>query len=67
MKMILLTAVLWLLAAGPVKPSEAQVVAGQAIDPALGISTLQLWPAGAPAIATTDPADLPTLTVFPPQ
>jgi acetyl esterase/lipase len=67
MKMSLLTAVLCLVAAGPVKPSQAQVVPGQAIDPALGISTLQLWPAGAPAIAATDPADLPTLTVFPPQ
>ena len=37
------------------------------IDPALDISTLQLWPNGAPEIAGTSPADLPTLTVFLPQ
>ena len=38
-----------------------------ALDPGLGISTLQLWPAGAPEIAGTSPDDLPTLTVFLPQ
>lgn len=38
-----------------------------AIDPALGISTLPLWPNGASETADTSPADLPTLTVFPPQ
>jgi acetyl esterase/lipase len=38
-----------------------------AIDPALGMSTLPLWPAGAPQTANTSPADLPTLTVFVPQ
>src|SRR5580658_4384110 len=37
------------------------------LDPGLGISTLQLWPTGAPEIAGTSPADLPTLTVFLPQ
>jgi acetyl esterase/lipase len=37
------------------------------LDPGLGISTLQLWPAGNPAIAGTTPEDLPTLTVFLPQ
>jgi acetyl esterase/lipase len=37
------------------------------VDPALGITTLQLWPSGAPEIAGTSPADLPTLTVFLPQ
>jgi acetyl esterase/lipase len=37
------------------------------LDPGLGISTLQLWPAGAPEIAGTGPDDLPTLTVFLPQ
>ena len=37
------------------------------VDPALGISTLQLWPSGAPEIAGTSPADLPTLTVFLPE
>ena len=48
----------------------AQTVAqtnDQAIDPALGMSTLALWPAGAPQIAGTPTADLPTLTVFAPQ
>jgi acetyl esterase/lipase len=39
----------------------------QTVDPALEISTLQLWPTGAPEIAGTSPADLPTLTVFVPQ
>src|SRR5271156_2820980 len=37
------------------------------LDPGLGISTLQLWPAGAPEIAGTNAEDLPTLTVFLPQ
>jgi acetyl esterase/lipase len=37
------------------------------IDPALGITTLQVWPTGAAAIAGTPEADLPTLTVFVPQ
>src|SRR5271168_2388377 len=37
------------------------------LDPGLGISTLQLWPAGAPEIAGTNAEDLPTLTVFAPQ
>ncbi len=67
MKKKLLTAVLCLVATGSLRPSQAQAVPGQAIDPALGISTLPLWPAGAPAIAATDAADLPTLTVFVPQ
>ena len=51
-------------------PAPAQVTgtqAQQAVDPAFGISTLQLWPAGAPEVANTSPADLPTLTVFLPQ
>ncbi len=50
--------------------APAQTVAqtnDQAIDPALGISTLPLWPAGAPQVAGTPTADLPTLTVFAPQ
>lgn len=38
-----------------------------ALDPALDISTVRLWPSGAPETAGTDPADLPTLTVFLPQ
>ncbi len=40
---------------------------GMAIDPALGITMLPLWPSGAPEVAGTDAADLPTLTVFVPQ
>ena len=39
----------------------------QALDPALGISTLPLWPSGAPQVEGTPAADLPTLTVFVPQ
>jgi acetyl esterase/lipase len=37
------------------------------LDPNLGISTLPLWPAGAPEITGTSQDDLPTLTVFLPQ
>ena len=57
-------AILCLLAVN-VQLARAQVE--PAIDPALGISTLQLWPSGAPEVASTDPADLPTLAVFLPQ
>ncbi len=39
----------------------------QTLDPALGISTIPLWPSNAPEVANTDSADLPTLTVFVPQ
>jgi acetyl esterase/lipase len=39
----------------------------QVLDPALGISTIFLWPSDAPEVAGTDAADLPTLTVFLPQ
>ena len=39
----------------------------QVLDPALGISTIPLWPSGAPEVAGADAADLPTLTVFLPQ
>lgn len=39
----------------------------RALDPALDISTLQLWPSGAPQVDGTPAADLPTLTVFLPQ
>jgi acetyl esterase/lipase len=61
---ILLAAVLCLLA---VDAQLARAQVEQAIDPALGISTLQLWPSGSPEVVGTDPADLPTLTVFLPQ
>jgi len=57
-------AFLCLLALNPLL-AGAQVE--QAIDPALGMSTLQLWPREAPQVAGTDPADLPTLTLFLPQ
>jgi acetyl esterase/lipase len=39
----------------------------QPLDPALGISTLLVWPSGAPEVEGTPAADLPTLTVFVPQ
>ena len=39
----------------------------QVLDPALGISTIPLWPSDAPEVAGTEAADLPTLTVFLPQ
>jgi acetyl esterase/lipase len=48
-------------AAGSSSPADL------ALDPALGISTLQLWPSGAPQVEGTPAADLPTLTVFLPQ
>jgi hypothetical protein len=57
-------AILYLLAVNPVL---AGAQAEQAIDTALGISTLRLWPDGAPQVAGTDTADLPTLTLFLPQ
>jgi acetyl esterase/lipase len=41
--------------------------AEQALDPALDISTISLWPSGSPQVEGTPPADLPTLTVFLPQ
>ena len=47
--------------AGPSSQSD------QTLDPALDLSTLQLWPSGAPEIQGTPAADLPTLTVFLPQ
>jgi acetyl esterase/lipase len=51
----------------PCSPWLQAQVTETAIDPALGISTLQVWPGGAPEIAGTPAADLPTLTVFVPQ
>jgi acetyl esterase/lipase len=65
MKRILLVALSCLLAA--FQAAAQATDAGTSIDPALGISTLQLWPSGAPELTGTDPADLPTLTVFLPQ
>src|SRR5271155_5687347 len=50
-----------------INPLLAGAQVEQAIDPALGISTLQLWPKEAPQVAGTDTADLPTLTLFLPQ
>jgi acetyl esterase/lipase len=50
-----------------VQASSPSIQPDQAVDPALGISTLQLWPSGAHEVASTPPADLPTLTVFLPQ
>ena len=39
----------------------------QGLDPALAISTLPLWPSGAPQIANVPTEDQPTLTLFAPQ
>ena len=64
MKKKLFAAALCLLAA---VLAGAQNARAQALDPALDISTIELWPRGAPEVAGTDPADLPTLTVFLPQ
>jgi acetyl esterase/lipase len=61
------TSVLCLLGAVLASAQTPGTQAEQAVDPELGISTLQLWPSGAPEVANTSPADLPTLTVFLPQ
>lgn len=51
-----------------INPLHAPAQAADArVDASLGISTMQLWPSGAPELAGTAPADLPTLTVFVPQ
>jgi acetyl esterase/lipase len=65
----LLTVLLCLFAARLVNAQAAgsSSQTDQGLDPALGISTLQLWPSGAPQVESTPPADLPTLTVFVPQ
>jgi acetyl esterase/lipase len=65
MKTNLLAVLLYLSAVS--MAAHAQTGPDAAIDPALGLSTLQLWPGGVPAVAGTPAADLPTLTVFPPQ
>jgi acetyl esterase/lipase len=63
-----LFATLLCLAAALVNPQPMRAQAADTmIDPALGISTMQLWPSGAPELLGTDPKDLPTLTVFVPQ
>ncbi len=66
MKKTLFVVLLCLMA---VRLVDAQVAGSstQALDPELGISTLQLWPSGAPEIEGTPAEDLPTLTVFVPQ
>jgi acetyl esterase/lipase len=64
MKRKLFAPALCLLAAGL---AGAPHGGAQALDPALGISTVPLWPNDAPEVAGTDPADLPTITVFLPQ
>src|SRR6202789_2246390 len=61
---ILCIAVICLLS---ISASLTQAQTELPLDPTLGISTMQLWPSGAPEVAGTDPADLPTLTVFVPQ
>ena len=69
MKTTLFAVVLSLLAASLVNAQTASSSSqsDQPLDPTLGISTLQLWPSGAPEIQGTPGADLPTLTVFLPQ
>jgi acetyl esterase/lipase len=64
----LFATLLCLLATALVNPQPMRAQAADTmIDPALGISTMQLWPSGAPELLGTDPKDLPTLTVFVPQ
>src|ERR1700733_15520200 len=69
MKTTLFAVVLCLLAASLVNAQTASSSnqPDQPLDPTLGISTLQLWPSGAPEVQGTPAADLPTLTVFLPQ
>jgi acetyl esterase/lipase len=69
MKTTLFAVVLYLLAASLVNAQTASPSSqsDQPLDPKLGISTLQLWPSGAPEVQGTPGADLPTLTVFRPQ
>jgi acetyl esterase/lipase len=51
----------------PAALAQANPAPNSAVDPALGITTMQLWPSGAAQVVGTDPADLPTLSVFVPQ
>src|SRR3984957_21240959 len=69
MKTTLFAVVLCLLATSLVNAQTASpsIQADLPLDPTLGISTLQLWPSGAPEVQGTPAADLPTLTVFLPQ
>jgi acetyl esterase/lipase len=69
MNKTLLALLLCLLAARMVvaQAANSSSQAEPALDPALGISTLQLWPSGAAQVEGTPPDDLPTLTVFVPQ
>ncbi len=69
MNKTLLAVLLCLLAARLVdaQAASSSSQADQALDPALDISTLQLWPSGAPQVEGTPTGDLPTLTVFLPQ
>src|ERR1700742_407892 len=69
MKTTLFAVVLCLLATSLVNAQTASpsIQSDLPLDPTLGISTLQLWPSGAPEIEGTPAADLPTLTVFVPQ
>ena len=63
----LLTTVILLLAA-PIQLRSQMPTSGEAnaLDPALGMSTMPLWPHGAPGAKGSSPADIPTLTLFRP-
>ena len=63
----LLSLFLIALPASNVPAQTVEPTSSLGLDPTLGISTLPLWSDGAPQIAGTPMADLPTLTVFAPQ
>jgi acetyl esterase/lipase len=49
-------------------PSRAQSTpAGGPVDPEMGLATIRLWEGDAPGALGSAAADIPTLTVFPPQ
>ncbi len=58
---------LGLLALYPGGPRAAAQTATPALDPALGIATIPLWPGRAPGAKGDAPEDVPTLTVFRPN
>jgi acetyl esterase/lipase len=68
LKKTLLAVILCLFAAKLIDAqAQSSSQASETLDPALGISTMPLWPSGAAEVQGTPAADLPTLTVFLPQ